>query len=380
MARRFIALPVGQGDAFFYQDGTRSVLVDGGKSRSAITTQLQAATSCSSLDVLVCTHNDADHANGVLGVLESGLECSEVWLPSRWIERLADLLVRPEEFEEELYMNWRESRDRYTECGTLDKLGDQLSLENQREPTDDQSRNSDQSVDVLLEFIEQSGDYDELYCGEAYPYDFWPHRFARFASRAERLPVEALTAVSRIRQIVLAARHFGSAIKWFQFGQTNGSQVNAILSPLNCREILRIPPKRLNALEFAALSVSNRESLVFAIPSSMNRPGVVFSSDSDFGFPFNLPGGDYLVTAPHHGSESNARAYTELRSVLGSSVIVRSDGRFQSRPGKSFLAIPHDRRFCTLCRGAGAPKQTLEFHSTASGWAPATGVRACNCR
>ncbi len=44
------------------------------------------------MNVLVCTHNDADHANGILGLLEAGLKCGEVWLPGRWLSALPDLL------------------------------------------------------------------------------------------------------------------------------------------------------------------------------------------------------------------------------------------------------------------------------------------------
>lgn len=45
-----------------------------------------------SVNVVVCTHNDADHANGILGFLESGLRCDEVWLPGRWLGALPDII------------------------------------------------------------------------------------------------------------------------------------------------------------------------------------------------------------------------------------------------------------------------------------------------
>jgi beta-lactamase superfamily II metal-dependent hydrolase len=44
------------------------------------------------VDIVVCTHNDADHANGILGFLEAGLRCKEVWLPGRWLSTLPDVL------------------------------------------------------------------------------------------------------------------------------------------------------------------------------------------------------------------------------------------------------------------------------------------------
>ena len=138
-----------------------------------------------------------------------------------------------------------------------------------------------------------------------------------------------------------------------------------------------MPP---GALRFLALSKANRESIVFAVRPTDELPGVVLSADSDFEFSFTLPAGDYLVTAPHHGSESNANAYTQLASVLERGKLVRSDGRYQSRPGSSFLSLPCDRRYCTLCRGADSPKQTLEFCGTSAGWDPIGTVRTCECK
>ena len=52
----------------------------------------QTATGADGASVVVCTHNDADHANGILGFLEAGLRCGEVWLPGRWLEALPSVL------------------------------------------------------------------------------------------------------------------------------------------------------------------------------------------------------------------------------------------------------------------------------------------------
>lgn len=379
MPSRFIALPVGLGDAFFYQSDAGSVLIDGGKSTQNIKSLFQKATGCSKLDVLVCTHNDADHANGVLGILKLGIHCREVWLPGRWTERLKDLLQNPYDFSHELYRDWSESRDKYAEARTLDELGDRLSLEDVREASETRERTPDRDDDAFLMSLKNATEYDGPFWFEQYSSEFGPYPRIPCGRPGAKLLVDSLEAASRIRAIALAAFHAGATIKWFEFGGTSASPEHSLVSPLNCGEILRtrrVPP---GAFEFLALTKANRESLVFAVRSTDELPGVVFSADSDFKFSFNLPGGDYLVTAPHHGSESNANAYTQLGSVLKRGKLVRSDGRSRSRPGSSFLSLPCDRRFCTLCRGAASPKQTLEFHGTSSGWAPAANVRACAC-
>jgi beta-lactamase superfamily II metal-dependent hydrolase len=76
---RFIAIGVAQGDAFFLEcPEVFTVLIDGGRSVGGFASQFQRVTERDRVDVLVCTHNDADHANGIIGFLQSGLGCTEV--------------------------------------------------------------------------------------------------------------------------------------------------------------------------------------------------------------------------------------------------------------------------------------------------------------
>jgi hypothetical protein len=89
---RFIAIPVAQGDAFYFERENLSVLIDGGSNQSAFATMFQGITRKNSVDIVVCTHNDADHSKGLIGYLESGLGCKEVWLPGRWLSVLPDVL------------------------------------------------------------------------------------------------------------------------------------------------------------------------------------------------------------------------------------------------------------------------------------------------
>lgn len=93
---RFVALPVSQGDAFFLKPPEGSVLVDSGRSAEGFPELFVRFSGQREVDVLVCTHNDADHANGVLGFLRGGLGYREVWLPGRWLATLPHAL-RPSE-------------------------------------------------------------------------------------------------------------------------------------------------------------------------------------------------------------------------------------------------------------------------------------------
>ncbi|MHB8455409.1 MAG: hypothetical protein ACYDDO_12095 [Acidiferrobacterales bacterium] len=66
--------------------------MDGGRSRSGFPSLFQTITQADGVDVVICTHNDADHVNGILGFIEAGLRCDEVWLPGRWLTVLPNVL------------------------------------------------------------------------------------------------------------------------------------------------------------------------------------------------------------------------------------------------------------------------------------------------
>lgn len=381
MQSRFLALPVGQGDAFFYENDKGRVLIDGGKSVSFIGEMLRTAlfrTECAEkpeLDVLVCTHNDADHANGVLGILSSGIPCKEVWLPGRWTDRLVELLDDPFEFTQELLTNCLQLNDSHNEM-TLAEYGDLRSTDitNQNEPL--------KSIDSVLNSIEKATDLEIFDWIVKSDYLLEYHFRRHFSDREKFLFFEALQAADRIKKIATAAFHAGSIIRWFDYNLPSVQDTSDILSPINCREILCTYNRKPNALEYLALTTANRESLVFAIKPKDELPGVIFSADSDFRFRFpeDFEPGDYIVTAPHHGSESNSFAYTKLDFMKEKGKLVRSDGNFRSRPGQSFMNFDKNRRYCTICRNDNNVKQRLDFHGCNKIWTPVNGLRSCHCQ
>src|SRR5262249_49339339 len=92
---RFIAIPVTIGDAFYLERDGRSILVDGGKSERAFPALFHYHVNRAGADIIVCTHNDADHTNGIIGFLEAALPCREIWLPGSWLTTVKDLM-RPD--------------------------------------------------------------------------------------------------------------------------------------------------------------------------------------------------------------------------------------------------------------------------------------------
>jgi len=217
-----------------------------------------------------------------------------------------------------------------------------------------------------------------------YPYHLW--RFWRRNYERFRLFVEALSAAVRIRQISLAAFRSGALIRWFDFigggRQVSSGGIGGFLIPVNAREIVRIRRPKRSALEYLALTASNRESLVFMSPSTHNSPAMLFTADSDLSFsqPIGWTSG-MLITAPHHGSEDNKKAYDRFREDTSNNIKdvtwVRSDCCSRSRPGPSYLQSP-GTRYCTICRGSMLPKQNVRLVFQLNTWKPVC-TRICCC-
>ncbi len=375
------------------------MLVDGGKSIRDFPNIFQTNLNRSSVNIIACTHNDADHANGILGYLRSGLRCEELWLPGSWASRMQDLIDTPDNFLNELVDNILRSElpqsHNSENLPDLARLGDFLSkksnndiLENNILP--DRLKNQELNQLNRDHDIETHLDYGEFY---EFSHDLQlkihhyifeqPDLFKSYNLfyYRKRLWLQALDAAHRIREIAHAAIDFGIPIRWFQYseGQVGGGLRNRLI-PVNSIEIAKTPAATHSALMYLALTTANRESLVFASPAECGTfPGVLFSADSDFGFPAVIPWSrGMIVTAPHHGSESNANVYwrNSRETVDTPKIWVRSDGKFRSRPGQSYLE--QACRYCTLCRGSKRTKQVIRFLCEQASWRPEDS-QSCVC-
>ena len=285
---RFVALPVGQGDAFFLQRGTFTALVDGGLSEHGLPTLFTTHLKARCVDVLVCTHNDADHANGVLGLLRSDLRCNEVWLPALWAERLKDLLETPNKFINELVDNIEEfnSLESYVESDrpSLEEVG-RTHVKGYQERDVRHTH-----VAMPLERMEHD-DHRELILNWELKHRF--RQLVRFDVRNRLgLSCEALSAAERIRDIAVACTHRNVPVKWFQYchslNRSCFENSSDMLVPINSVGVAPTPYVS-SALEYLSLSTANRLSLVFCSPSAETCPSVLFSADSDLRFASRIP-------------------------------------------------------------------------------------------
>ena len=389
---RFIAIPVGQGDAFCLERDAFSVLIDGGRSRSAFPAMFQRATKKDGVDVIVCTHNDADHANGILGFLEAGLGCEEIWLPGRWLSALPDVL-RPfaEVYEELLNDIAKMDTMPFVEGLQTGSLLIEAYAEYVRHGCTDYSisRAGDGWPNAYLRMLEVAEPWEVLN-SQPVPWYTEEWRLAikyyhQLGTAKVQLLWSAIDAAVRIRVIATEAIHRSIPVRWFEFNTPTPSGGVPALLPLNAREVTRLRPRVGSLLDWLALTVSNKESLVFWSPPTSD-PGVLFTADSDLenvGLPSDLPCA--IVTAPHHGSEANANAYRAVVAAtngLASVTWVRSDGRYQSRPGDSYRGLVSPR-LCTLCQqpnGSWTKKQTVHLYSCGGAWVRHQSSQECSCQ
>ncbi len=391
---RFIALPVGQGDAFYLETKAGSVLVDGGRAIYSFASLFRTYTERDGVDVLIATHNDADHANGILGFLKAGLQCQEVWLPGRWAQVLP-LVLRPwEEVIDTLTVQVKEvtkhieNMEVFSEDSFLERYADIVGRKyDEKEPEDKRLAVGEGGwpVEIIHKLEATSQEEDE------WEWPIWRivayHRFIEFffvGLDTLRSPLlgEALAAARRIRQIALEAYHRGVQVRWFEWNPQNPGGGLPWLTPLNNREIAQVRIAREQRfLELLSLTVWNRESLVFWVPPNYSGGGVLFTADSDLK-DVNLkalePLDGAIVTAPHHGSCANAKVYKRISTITENVIWVRSDGRFRKRPCVEYLQAP-GYRYCTLCRNPNSKKQTVIFLQRNRTWVPEPWVKPCIC-
>lgn len=360
MSDRFIAADVGTGDAFFLQRDSSTALVDGGQS-TGFPRLLHRATNTDAVNILVCTHNDRDHANGILEFLEGGCAADEVWLPATWMEATSRLVDASSEEVESLFSDESEA------------FPDEVVRE----------ESNGLSASHLDEQLEELADNPP----RLHVPGFWfPPSLS--VPRKRRLAVAKihplLEDAFRILAIALAANHRQIPIRWFDTEKQPATSPKAspFLTVLNGEEVKHMARARLSLSGVINLTRANRLSLVLYSPPTEQAPGVLFCADSGLGGIALVADPGMIVTAPHHGAADpeNVAAYQYL-DATGTAAsppswqFVRSDNWNAARPCQEYLARP--LRFCTRCRGQKGRSQHVVFNGSRGGWSPHAAPCAC---
>ena len=357
---KFTALPVGSGNAFLLRSPFGTVLVDAGKSRTSILKLLkQERINKRHINLLICTHYDADHINGILGIMESqDFTFDEIWLP----EILGSLSYT---LSEDLIGILRKLREIDREEMLTRNAPESIPIEERiRIPEDSPIR-----LAALANILQT----------KYFPFAFEDVAFNLLhASRHESsstIPIQAMhTNMWAALGIVHSALSSGAYVRWFKYANSLTNIAYGFgMSALNSTEtgLTRYSPGIF--LHRLYLTTINAESLVFKF-SCDQHPDILFCADSDLSFtttPINLSNNS-VVTAPHHGSDSCNGAYNLIN---GSNLIyVRSDQSQKKRPGSGYLN--QQDRYCTICRNKG-PQQKVEISYTVT--SPTVTGQKCIC-
>lgn len=350
MSLSFSALEVGQGDAFLLEKDGWKCLFDSGGSKSGLESLLKNKR-ISHLNLAVCSHNDFDHTNGFLGILDtnSKITVDEIWLPGLFgsiIQYVMDNGIPREILEPEDYhiddINLESLYDRELRPISCDEFEDNMPM--------------------------YKGFMD-------YAHRYMRHKFRPYF-RFSLKELSLLIKLKNIEKIAKLAYQRGCIIRWFE--PVNGCAANYIdygFTALNSKETHQI--KKLKGVkEFIyalTLTDENKYSLVFEYAEE-GTPIVRFSADSDCTcqsvtpYPSNI-----ILTAPHHGSEANQNVYY---SIQGDDMIwVRSDCKSRKRPCAAFKSQAN--RYCLACRNRNF-KTELRFEYDGNRWQHITG-NSCTC-
>lgn len=357
---KFVALKVGSGDAFFLERDEATVLFDGGKSEKNFANLFYNELNITHVDILVCSHNDSDHANGIIGYLKSNLTCNEVWLPASWTRKIDTLLLNPELFFDELVENLKSNY-------LLKSMEHQISSE---------SFENSHEIDVkslLFKIENQNIDIN-----------IFKQYVLKLPKKSHTKFLKLFYDASRIREIAVLAMQKCKKIRWFEYDSKKlASGGELYFQPVNCQEVHKLYGKKISPLEYLALTSSNRESLVFYTPGIENFiDGVLYSADSDYSFSQGIPsdiGIHPIITVPHHGSISNECSYTttQVATFVGNpfTTLVRSDGNYQSRPGPIYKSLQL-KKYCTRCNGFTSG-QSIQLVPTGNSWSSLK--HRCSC-
>jgi hypothetical protein len=409
---------------------------------------LNAAPGLDRIDVAVCTHQDADHARGFTTFIPAWCaerrHLGELWLPGRWAAAVPLVLSDPNQLAARVFDGAREAairlraaededptrsrtesfEQRLRAAAPLNELvqsftevaheggspGKTAETDQARSERVAESLGTDlEGLDALRRAVEES----ERSPGGALrsvrwllrplPYPFWwlgPG--LRDGIRAASLFAEAIETAEIIAVIAESALRWNIPIRWFDFGlfeagRSASGGIAGFLQPLSAVE-LRRPPRRVSdEMLFYCLRLSqqNVESLVVYRLETNNEPAVLFLGDSRLCFGIESPTSDFpmpeqrahrqiLVTAPHHGSRVNDKAYGVLRgwlSDVGDTPIYIRNGGHHKQTIAGFLN--EQCRSCVQCRQCRPkrPKRRVAVSTSGNGWVwPSRAAPRCPAR
>lgn len=292
---KFTALPVRVGNAFLLRSPSGTVLVDGGEDKVHILDLLKPERlKKHHIDLLVCTHYDADHVQGILGILESRkYTFREIWLP----EVLGSLSYTISKNLVKILARLRE----------LDREGaEKLMKEAEASVKPETESEAPQEAHIRVADLEAVKTLSAL---AMYPDIFSMILIGHWdRTSLAAFPVTAMFAnLSAAISTVSLALSSGAHIRWFKYSKSlTNKQFPLGMTPMNSTQTALTeykPDVFLQQLYVTYITPINRDSLVFKF-SHQRYPDILFCADSNFSFTttqIQLKNNS-IVTAPHHGA------------------------------------------------------------------------------
>jgi ribonuclease BN (tRNA processing enzyme) len=374
---KFTALPVKEGDSFLLQVDDKNILVDTGKDLNECNVLIQGITN--TLDVVIITHYDSDHVNGLLALLNSSVVIKQVWLPEifgkieKTLHERKNNLLKSIVFSDNSNIQgeialWLNEPEKIILYDFTDQEFDQAN--------DTGENRYKKNIKWHSELI-RKGDYFFEREDETIGFSI-----LKFSKRIFNVLYIKKKHIKTIDEIVSKCKEKNIKVRWLKYNKEyNPIQVDKSIElfALNSQENLNIKAFIDDNDIILQLTPINRESLVFKFETD-GKPNVLFSADSGFEFlsKKKLIGlqDNSIVTAAHHGSKDNLNVKT-YKLVDGKDLIyIRSDNQNKVRPCDDYIKL--NKKYCTVCNTATPPqnkKVELEFINGA--WL--TNNNECKC-
>ena len=416
---KFTAIGVHEGDSFFLEYDNKKILVDGGVKQDEVAKYLaDNGLSSKFLDVIICTHYDCDHINGIVGLLKNGFDFDELWLPAiegkiiselgnKTTREIISAISQASHIVSGFIKEKEESADRILDMDIPCQDVDEKHTEHKKKSVDVERYEKSQyyeeeNIFGVEQQIDKEKDKDlrksKNFLEHIVSCEMCFNRLAPFVDieKYKKLSAEDKVVYSQIwnemahdlikRIEYIDTSHLYSVwpkVRWLEYEKNlvmNKISKKYDLYALNSNEVTvglygGFELSRLLAYEYCmklhSISPINRKSLVFMFQNE-KYPDVLFNADSNHSFysykkVIELKRNS-IVTAPHHGSFHNERVYDKIvehgKPVNDSKLIyIRSD-KMNSlvRPCERFVDLK--RKYCTICDGEGNVKNVgFEYDS-----------------
>jgi len=390
----FTALDVEEGDSFLIKKHDKVILIDGGKDSSNSFTEKIKSKKINNIDLIVCTHADTDHSEGLINLLKSNYlkKCNMIWMPAIWKKHIQLLKEKNQSFILDLIEEVKKENDIANEVieGFIN-VNEIDAVRNKEGFTKASPREN-----LTLNYIYNNG-------SKKFHFNYGINFVDSFSINQFCLIRKALHTYGKLLELIEVASVKRIPITWFDLVESplthkdyfnfkeDGLLTPLCHRPITVQEINNKPnPDVLGMLRKGDV---NKESIVLASKKDTKLPLVIISSDSDFELIKWMPSSEeMLITVPHHGSSRNSEAIQKCISLSSGKNLkyIRGDSSRISISNE-FLTLKNDfNTFCTICREWNIPKrsgtkvrqnaQSIDVYFENNKLRVSDNSRPCKCR